>query len=136
MGEQRGRQNPRKRGEQRRKEKEEGPEAQRSGRERGYSEGGCHALSSLLTVYVLLGDLPKDLQVGPVEDPAQDIREVTVLGPKEPLRGHPVGNQPHAKEEEEEEHILHLQKRKMRPIRALPFPTLAPPLHPKPRLLP
>lgn len=81
----------------------------------------------LLTIHLPLRDLPKDLQVGPVEDAAQDIRETTVLGPKEPLSGHPVGNQPHAEEEEEEEHILHLQRRKMRPSLAPPFPTLARP---------
>lgn len=77
----------------------------------GRTERCSRAQSSLLTVHVLLGDLPKDLQVGPVEDAAQDIREVTVLGPEEPLRGHPVGNQPHAQEEEEEEHVLHLWER-------------------------
>lgn len=84
-----------------------------TGEERGDSEGGWQSLSSLLTVHVLLGDLPEDLEVGPVEDAAQDAREVMILGPKEPLCGHPIGNQPHAEEEEEEEDILHLQERKM-----------------------
>lgn len=89
-------------------------------------EGGHQALSSLHTVHVLLGDLPKDLQVGPVEDTAQNIREVPIPGPKKPLRCHPVGNQPHTKEEEEEEHVLHLRGRKRRP-------SLAPPHPPEPR---
>lgn len=51
-------------------------------------------------------DLPKDLQVGPVEDARRRIfGRLRVLGPWEPLSGHPVGSQPHAEEEEEEEHI-------------------------------
>ena len=124
-------------------QKERGTETQRRRgkgqrpRDRG-GGGGLTWMSGpliLLTVHLPLRDLPKDLQVGPVEDAAQDIREATVLGPKEPLSGHPVGNQPHAEEEEEEEHILHLQKRKMRPSLAPPFPTLAPSQYPKPLLL-
>lgn len=98
----------------------------------GDQRGGTRRLPgpSPCTVHFLLRDLPEDLQVGPVEDAAQDFREVLVLRPKETLRGHPVGNQPHAEEEQEEEHVLHLQEEELRPSLAPPFLALAPPSSP------
>lgn len=61
------------------------------------------------TVHFLLGNLSKDLQIRTVEDPAKDTRYTTVLGPQDPLCGHPISYKPHAEEEEEEEYILHLE---------------------------
>lgn len=83
------------------------------GEERGDLEGGWQFFLFFFIVYVFLGDLFEDLEVGSVEDAAQDVREVMILGFKEFFCGYFIGNQLYVEEEEEEEDIFYLQERKM-----------------------
>lgn len=62
----------------------------------------------VLTVDLVQGDLPEDLQVGPVEHAAEDPLQAAVVGVQQRLGGHAVGHEPHAQEEEEEEDVPHL----------------------------
>lgn len=48
------------------------------------------------------------MQVWPVENPPEDAIEAGVVGIKQSLIGHSICHEPHAKEEEEEEDVLHL----------------------------
>jgi len=51
------------------------------------------------------------VQVGAVQRPAEHPVDARVVGVEEGLRGHAVRDHPHAQEEEEEEHVLHLERR-------------------------
>ena len=61
-----------------------------------------------LTIYLLQGDLSEDVEVGPVQRPAEHPVDARVIRVQQGLGGHAVRYHPHAQEKEEEENILHL----------------------------
>lgn len=63
------------------------------------------------TIHLFHRDLSEDVQVRPVENPPEDAIQVRVIGVKQSLVGYSVGHLPHPQEEEEEEDILHLNRR-------------------------
>ncbi len=67
---------------------------------------------TLNTIHLFHRDLSKDVQVRPVENPAKDAIQARVVGVKQSLIGYSVCHEPHTKEEEEEEDILHLNRSK------------------------
>lgn len=64
------------------------------------------------TIHLLHRNLSKDVQVRPVENPPEDAIEARVVGIKQSLVGYAIRHEPHPKEEEEEEDILHLDSQK------------------------
>lgn len=67
------------------------------------------------TIHLLHGNLSKDVQVRPVENPPEDAIQARVVRIKQSLIGYSVRHKPHSKEEEEEEDILHLNSKKELP---------------------
>lgn len=67
---------------------------------------------TLNTVHLFHRDLSKDVQIRPVENPAKDAIQARVVGVKQSLIGYSVCHEPHPQEEEEEEDILHLNRKK------------------------
>lgn len=52
------------------------------------------------------------MQVRPVENPPEDVIKARVVGIKQSLIGYSVRHEPHPQEEEEEEDILHLNRKR------------------------
>lgn len=69
----------------------------------------AHLPGSTQTINLVQRDLPKDLQVRPVEHTAENPLQTAIVGVQQGLSRHTVGHKPHAQEKEEEEDILHLQ---------------------------
>lgn len=66
---------------------------------------------NFLTVYFIQWNLAKYLQVGTIKHPPEYPFHLAVVGMKQSLSCHTIGNEPHTQEKEEEENIFHLQKR-------------------------
>lgn len=64
------------------------------------------------TIHLFHRDLSKDVQVRPVENTAEDAIQARVVGVNQSLVGYSVCHEPHPQEEEEEEDILHLNRKK------------------------
>lgn len=63
------------------------------------------------TIHLFHRDLSKDVQIRPVENPAEDAIEARVVRINQSLVGYSIRHEPHPQEEEEEENILHLKRR-------------------------
>lgn len=70
-----------------------------------------HAHMNTHTIHLFHRDLSKDVQIRPVENPAEDAIKARVVGINQRLVGYSVGHEPHPQEEEEEENVLHLNRR-------------------------
>lgn len=63
-----------------------------------------------LTVYFIQWNLAKYLKVGTIKHPSEYPFRLAVVGMKQSLGCHTVGNEPHAQEKQKEENIFHLKK--------------------------
>ncbi len=60
------------------------------------------------TIYLLQGDLAKNVQIRAVQGSAKHPVNPWVIGVEKSLGGNAVRNEPHTEEKEEEENVLHL----------------------------
>lgn len=65
------------------------------------------------TIQLLHRNLSIDVQIRPVQDSPKNAIRVCVVGVDQSLMGNSVCHEPHTQEEEEEEHILHLNETKL-----------------------
>lgn len=82
-----------------------------STRKCAFKNGQVRAERNFLTVYFIQWNLAKYLKVGTIKHPSEYPFHSAVIGMKQSLSCHTVGNKPHAQEKQKEENILHLKKR-------------------------